>query len=86
VLQVYGRAVRIAVSLGGFIARVARDAALNQLEERSAVRAVELRKLLSGLGPSFVKIGQALSARPDLLPQVRRSAVMLLGATANDTR
>lgn len=69
--QVYGRAVRIAVSLGGFIARVARDAALGQLEERSAVRAVELRKLLSGLGPSFVKIGQALSARPDLLPQVR---------------
>ncbi|WIA09229.1 hypothetical protein OEZ85_008638 [Tetradesmus obliquus] len=68
--QVYGRAVRIAVSLGGFIARVARDAALGQLEERSAVRAVELRKLLSGLGPSFVKIGQALSARPDLLPQV----------------
>jgi G:T-mismatch repair DNA endonuclease (very short patch repair protein) len=72
--QVYGRAVRIAVSLGGFIARVARDAALGQLEERSGVRAVELRKLLSGLGPSFVKIGQALSARPDLLPQVRRGS------------
>jgi hypothetical protein len=67
---VYGRAVRIAVSLGGFIARVARDAALGQLGARSAVRAAELRKLLSGLGPSFVKIGQALSARPDLLPQV----------------
>eukprot|EP00878_Enallax_costatus_P034675 GHUV01038465.1.p1 GENE.GHUV01038465.1~~GHUV01038465.1.p1 ORF type:complete len:122 (+),score=28.62 GHUV01038465.1:191-556(+) len=33
-------------------------------------RAAELRKLLSSLGPSFVKIGQALSARPDLLPQV----------------
>lgn len=32
-------------------------------------RASELRQLLSGLGPSFVKIGQALSARPDLLPQ-----------------
>eukprot|EP00878_Enallax_costatus_P031030 GHUV01033859.1.p1 GENE.GHUV01033859.1~~GHUV01033859.1.p1 ORF type:complete len:615 (+),score=219.69 GHUV01033859.1:1031-2875(+) len=35
-----------------------------------ASRAAELRKLLSSLGPSFVKIGQALSARPDLLPQV----------------
>ena len=34
-----------------------------------ACRAESLRKLLSGLGPSFVKIGQALSARPDLLPQ-----------------
>jgi predicted unusual protein kinase regulating ubiquinone biosynthesis (AarF/ABC1/UbiB family) len=30
--------------------------------------ASELRSLLGGLGPSFVKIGQALSARPDLLP------------------
>jgi hypothetical protein len=104
-LQVYARAVRIAASLGGFIARVAQDYALGQLEARSADRcgwgwgtaaatlvgshtqrvpddpracvyallhrATELRKLLSGLGPAFVKVGQALSARPDLLPQVR---------------
>jgi hypothetical protein len=34
-------------------------------------RAAELRRLLTGLGPSFAKVGQALSARPDLLPQVR---------------
>eukprot|EP00775_Hariotina_reticulata_P010322 gene10322-10479_t len=68
--QVYGRAVRIATSLGGFIARVAKDFALGQLETNMPRRAVELRRLLSGLGPSFVKIGQALSARPDLLPQV----------------
>ena len=33
-------------------------------------RAGELRQLLGQLGPSFVKVGQALSARPDLLPQV----------------
>jgi hypothetical protein len=36
-------------------------------------RAAELRRLLTGLGPSFAKVGQALSARPDLLPQVRTS-------------
>ncbi|GBF89170.1 aarF domain-containing protein, chloroplastic [Raphidocelis subcapitata] len=68
--QVYGRAVRIAASLGGFIAVAARDAALGASERNAPERADELRNLLSGLGPSFVKIGQALSARPDLLPQV----------------
>jgi hypothetical protein len=32
-LQVYGRAVRVAASLGGFIAKVAQDVALNRVEE-----------------------------------------------------
>ena len=32
-------------------------------------RAVQLRELLTKLGPSFVKVGQALSSRPDLLPK-----------------
>jgi hypothetical protein len=40
--QVYGRAVRIATSLGGFIARVARDYALGQVEARMADRCVLL--------------------------------------------
>ncbi|KAI8476423.1 MAG: ABC1 family-domain-containing protein [Monoraphidium minutum] len=68
--QVYGRAVRIATSLGGFIAKVVSDYALGAIETNAPKRSLELRNLLSGLGPSFVKIGQALSARPDLLPQV----------------
>jgi hypothetical protein len=36
--QVYGRAVRIAASLGGFVARVAQDYALGQLDARMADR------------------------------------------------
>ena len=43
---------------------------MGQLEANSPTRAVELRQLLGHLGPSFVKVGQALSSRPDLLPQV----------------
>jgi predicted unusual protein kinase regulating ubiquinone biosynthesis (AarF/ABC1/UbiB family) len=31
-------------------------------------RAVELRELLTKLGPAYIKIGQALSTRPDLVP------------------
>ena len=33
------------------------------------LRATQLRRTLAKLGASFVKIGQALSARPDLLPK-----------------
>ncbi|PWZ10361.1 putative aarF domain-containing protein kinase [Zea mays] len=36
--------------------------------ERRRARAVELRSILTRLGPTFVKIGQGLSTRPDLCP------------------
>lgn len=45
------------------------DAALGNLQKNEGKRAVQLRKALADLGPAFVKVGQALSARPDLLPQ-----------------
>lgn len=59
----------MAVVLGGFITRLLQDYALGQLDANAALRAKQLRSLLSSLGPSFVKVGQALSARPDLLPK-----------------
>lgn len=36
----------------------------------SRERAIELRKILTNLGPAYIKIGQALSTRPDLVPPV----------------
>lgn len=38
--------------------------------EKQHQRAVQLRDILTTLGPTFIKIGQALSTRPDLLPVV----------------
>ena len=39
------------------------------MEANQRQRARQLRDLLTSLGPAFVKVGQALSSRPDLLPQ-----------------
>lgn len=63
------RALTIARSLGGIIGGIAADVASGNFEANAAKRAVQLRNTLAGLGPSFVKVGQALSSRPDLLPK-----------------
>lgn len=68
-VEINTRAVRVTVVLSSFVTSLLQDYALGQLERNAPQRARELRRLLSSLGPSFVKVGQALSARPDLLPK-----------------
>ena len=59
---------------GHLTARAARIAAvvakhgLKDRREKGANRAVRLRETLEELGPTFAKLGQILSTRPDLLP------------------
>jgi ubiquinone biosynthesis protein len=44
------------------------DRARRMAEEEAPSRGVRLRRALTDLGPTFIKLGQLLSTRPDLLP------------------
>ena len=39
-----------------------------EFDKSATENAVELRETLTSLGPTFIKVGQAVSIRPDILP------------------
>ena len=46
------------------------DKQLGHIERNQPRRAIRLREMLTNLGPASIKVGQALSTRPDLVPAV----------------
>ncbi|BAZ30559.1 ABC-1 domain-containing protein [Cylindrospermum sp. NIES-4074] len=62
-----GRLLRIIWSIAGFVLSLKWDEWQNQVEQNKGKRATQLRELLTRLGPTFIKVGQALSTRPDLI-------------------
>ena len=58
----------VASALGAVGLRTALDVAGGRFGASAPRRASELRSALTRLGPAFVKLGQLLSTRPDLLP------------------
>lgn len=65
--QVIGRIFVILWFLGKFFFKLQWDKWRNQEEITKFARAIELRESLTYLGPTFIKVGQALSTRPDLI-------------------
>ncbi|KAL3740093.1 hypothetical protein ACJRO7_021382 [Eucalyptus globulus] len=66
-----GRTLEILVSLGSFAIKLLLDQSNGQIDQNKKnkrKRGVELRRIFTRLGPTFVKIGQGLSTRPDLCP------------------
>jgi predicted unusual protein kinase regulating ubiquinone biosynthesis (AarF/ABC1/UbiB family) len=65
--QVIWRALVIVFSFAIFLWHLQWDHWQGQQEANKFKRATELRELLTDLGPTFIKVGQALSTRPDLV-------------------
>ncbi|AVH70472.1 ABC1 kinase family protein [Nostoc sp. 'Lobaria pulmonaria (5183) cyanobiont'] len=63
----WGRLLRIIFSFAGFILSLKWDEWQDRVEQNKVKRAIQLRELLTRLGPTFIKVGQALSTRPDLI-------------------
>ncbi|MBD2388338.1 ABC1 kinase family protein [Cylindrospermum sp. FACHB-282] len=65
--QAWGRLLSIIWFFAGFILSLKWDEWQDQVELNQGKRATQLRELLTRLGPTFIKVGQALSTRPDLI-------------------
>lgn len=65
--KAWGRALRIIWVFAGFLLGLKWDEWQNQQEQNKFKRAAQLREMLTRLGPTFIKVGQALSTRPDLV-------------------
>ncbi|MEG4285830.1 AarF/ABC1/UbiB kinase family protein [Microcoleus sp. A006_D1] len=61
------RAITVIWSFAGFVIGMLWDSWQHQVAAHQPERAVHLRQILTRLGPTFIKVGQALSTRPDLI-------------------
>ena len=69
-LQVIRRIFAVLKPILSFVFGLWWDKQWGILVKNERRRAVQLRELLTKLGPAYIKIGQALSTRPDLVPPI----------------
>jgi len=67
-LQVWWRRLTIVLPLLSFALGIWWDGKTGRSRTNQKRRAAQFRQTLTQLGPAFIKIGQALSTRPDLVP------------------
>lgn len=66
-VAVTSRCFQLLSIAGGFLGGLASDWMTGRSESNQVKRAIQLRDIMTSLGPAYIKLGQALSIRPDLL-------------------
>ncbi|GAB2221776.1 hypothetical protein Droror1_Dr00012964 [Drosera rotundifolia] len=72
------RIVQLLSVAGGFLSHLAWDVVNKKVKENEVARAIELREIVTSLGPAYIKLGQALSIRPDILSPVAMTELQKL--------
>lgn len=67
--QVIWRALQVTLLFTGFVFGLKWDDWRGVADRNKFKRAAQIRQILTQLGPTFIKVGQALSTRPDLIRQ-----------------
>ncbi|XP_028754115.1 protein ACTIVITY OF BC1 COMPLEX KINASE 3, chloroplastic [Neltuma alba] len=67
-VKVARRALQILIALASFSLKLLLDQRNGVVDRNKRRRAAELKNLFTRLGPTFVKLGQGLSTRPDICP------------------
>lgn len=66
-VAVMTRVLQLMGIAGGFISSIVGDLIAGNIERNDVLRARQLREIVTSLGPAYIKLGQALSIRPDIL-------------------
>ncbi|CEF98426.1 Importin-beta, N-terminal domain [Ostreococcus tauri] len=67
-LAIAKRSLSLLLDVAGWVSALLVDIQTKSVEKNSVERAGQLKDIIAKQGPAFVKVGQAVAIRPDLLP------------------